>query len=260
VTLALTVLGGSPAWPNPGQAASGYVLEGGEARVLVDCGSGIAAELRARDPGPIDAVIVTHWHADHSFDLVPLHYAYRYGSWHKRQAPVLYVPPGGRQTLDTMASLWGGSLETFTAAFELIEFDPRSELVVGDLRFRFAPSLHYTTCYSVDVSSREGRIVYSGDSGPTERLVDFARGADVFLCEAALRNGPVEGEDRGHLDAREAGEIATRAGVHRLILTHVPAENGEDDVIGQARQEYDGPVELAKPGLRCEVVRSSQRA
>jgi ribonuclease BN (tRNA processing enzyme) len=253
VTLALTVLGGSPAWPNAGQAASGYVLEGERGRALVDCGSGIAAELRARDPGPLDAIVITHFHADHCFDLVPLHYAYRYGSWHERPAPILYLPPGGRQTLDTMASIWGGSLETFAAAFELVEFDPRSGLAVGDMDFRFVQSLHYTTCYSVDVSSPAGRIVYSGDSGPTERLVDFARAADVFLCEAALRDGAVDGEDRGHLDAHEAGAIAARAGVRRLVLTHVPAENGGEEVLRQARAAYDGPVELARPGLRCEV-------
>ena len=253
MTLALTVLGGSPAWPNPGQAASGYVVEGDRGRVLVDCGSGIAAELRAHDPGPLDAVVITHFHADHCFDLVPLHYAYRYGSWRERPAPVLYLPPGGRQTLDTMASIWGGSLETFAAAFELLEFDPRGGVVVGDLHFRFAQSLHYTTCYSVEISSPSGTIVYSGDSGPTERLVEFARDADLFLCEAALRNGSVDGEDRGHLDAREAGVIAARAGAARLVLTHVPAENGDDEVLSQARQAYEGPVELARPGLRCEV-------
>jgi len=79
--LSWTVLGGSPAWPNPGQAASGYLLESEERRMLIDCGSGIAQELRAVNPPPLTDILITHFHADHWFDLVPLHYAFRYGSW-----------------------------------------------------------------------------------------------------------------------------------------------------------------------------------
>ena len=94
--LRLTVLGGSPAWPNPGQAASGYLVETERVRMLVDCGSGVATELRAHDPGPLTDIVISHFHADHWFDLVPLHYAHRYGSWADRPHANLYLPPGGR--------------------------------------------------------------------------------------------------------------------------------------------------------------------
>ena len=98
--LALTVLGGSPAWPNPGQAASGYLVESARSRVLLDCGSGIASELRAHDPGPLTDIVISHFHADHWFDLVPLHYVFRYGIWKDRPRPALHLPPGGRTVLD----------------------------------------------------------------------------------------------------------------------------------------------------------------
>ena len=113
--LALTVLGGSPAWPNHGQAASGYLVESARSRVLLDCGSGIASELRAHDPGPLTDIVISHFHADHWFDLVPLHYAYRYGSWSDRPRASLHLPPGGRSVLDRVAAVWDGSVETFEA-------------------------------------------------------------------------------------------------------------------------------------------------
>ena len=105
MSLTLTVLGGSPALPNPGQAASGYVIESDTTRLLMDCGSGIAAELRARDPGPLTAIAISHFHADHWFDLVPLHYAYLFGDWNTRPHPELHLPPGGRDILDSVDPL-----------------------------------------------------------------------------------------------------------------------------------------------------------
>ena len=251
--LVLTVLGGSPAWPNPGQAASGYLVESDQARVLLDCGSGIASELRAHDPGPLTDIVISHFHADHWFDLVPLHYAYRYGSWSDRPHATLHLPPGGRSVLDRVAAVWDGSVETFEAAWTVTEYDPDVDLRIGDMRFTFAPSLHYTTCYSIKIDAGTSTIAYSADTAPTERLARFAHGADLFLCEASLKDARGDSTERGHMDATEAGREAARARVKRLLLTHVPAENGGDEVIEKARAEYSGPVEIAHPGLRIEV-------
>jgi len=253
MTLALTVLGGSPAWPNPGQAASGYVVESARSRVLLDCGSGIASELRAHDPGPLTDIVISHFHADHWFDLVPLHYAYRYGSWSDRPRASLHLPPGGRSVLDRVAAVWDGSVETFEAAWNVEEYDPQLDMRLGDMRFSFAPSLHYTTCYSIKIDAGGSTIAYSADTAPTERLARFAHGADLFLCEASLKDAKGDSTERGHMDATEAGREAARAGVKRLLLTHVPAENGSGEVIERAAAEYSGPIEIAHPGLRIEV-------
>jgi ribonuclease BN (tRNA processing enzyme) len=251
--LRLMVLGGSPAWPNPGQAASGYLVETDTVRMLVDCGSGIASELRARDPGPLTDIVISHFHADHWFDLVPLHYAHRFGSWSDRPRATLHLPPGGRAVLDTVAAVWDGSVETFEAAWDLVEFDPQSDLRIGDLRLSFAPTRHYTTCYSIKIAGPGATIAYSADTAPTERLARFAQGADLFVCEAALRDAGDDSEERGHMDPAEAGREAARAGAARLLLTHVPSENGDDRVLAMARAEYDGPVEIARPGLTVNL-------
>jgi ribonuclease BN (tRNA processing enzyme) len=253
VGLVWTVLGGSPAWPNPGQAASGYLLESDGQRVLVDCGSGIASELRAVDPGPLTAIVISHFHADHWFDLVPLHYAYRFGSWADRPKPPLHLPPGGRDVLDTVAAVWDGSVESFDQAFDISEYDPHGDLHMGDLVFTFAPCLHYTTCYSMKITSPAGVVVFSADTAPTERLGRFAHGADLFICEAALKAAAGDSPDRGHMDAEEAVSAALQAEAKRLLLTHVPAENDHAAVLELAQREFNGPVDVAHPGLRIEV-------
>ncbi len=251
--LTWTVLGGSPAWPNPGQAASGYVLESATDRLLIDCGSGIASELRDHDPGPLDAIVISHFHADHWFDLVPLHYAYRYGSWSTRPRPSLHLPPGGRDVLDTVASVWDGSAETFDAAFDVHEYDPHTGLRIGELVLTFAPCLHYTTCYSIRFATVDTTIVYSADTAPTERLERFAHGADLFVCEASLRDAAGDSTERGHMDAAEAVAAARHAAARRLLLTHVPAENDHAAVLELAREGFDGAVDVAHPGLRIQV-------
>jgi ribonuclease BN (tRNA processing enzyme) len=124
---------------------------------------------------------------------------------------------------------------------------------LGDMRFSFAPSLHYTTCYSIKIDAGGSTIAYSADTAPTERLARFAHGADLFLCEASLKDAEGDSTERGHMDATEAGREAARAGVKRLLLTHVPAENRSDEVIERAAAEYSGPIEIAHPGLRIEV-------
>ena len=155
--------------------------------------------------------------------------------------------------LDTVASVWDGSAETFDAAFDVSEYDPIADLHLGELRFTFAPCLHYTTCYSIKIAGPEKTIVYSADTAPTERLSRFAHDADLFLCEAALLDASTDSKERGHMDTREAATAARRARVGALLLTHMPEENDQQAMIELAKTIYDGPVDVARPGLRYEL-------
>ena len=149
---------------------------------------------------------------------MPLHYAHRFGSWSDRPHATLHLPPGGRNVLDTVAAVWDGSVETFEAAWDIQEFDPQADLRVGELRLSFAPTRHYTTCYSIKIDAPDATIAYSADTAPTERLARFAHGADLFVCEASLSDASTDSGERGHMDAAEAGREAARAGVDRLLL------------------------------------------
>ena len=155
--------------------------------------------------------------------------------------------------LDTVAAVWDGSVETFEAAWNIEEFDPQADLRIGDLRLSFAPTRHYTTCYSIKIDAPAASIAYSADTAPTERLARFAHGADLFVCEASLSDASTDSGERGHMDAAEAGREAARAGAARLLLAHVPFENGAERVLTMARAEYSGPIEIAAPGWTIEL-------
>src|SRR3982751_244217 len=118
----LTVVGCSPAWPNPGGAQSGYLVESAHGRLLLDCGPGVLPRLRAAEGWPrIDAIAITHLHLDHWGDLVPWVGGLQFGPAAELPRPLLFLPPGGRETL---ARLGGdlGSRDMFESTFQIEEY------------------------------------------------------------------------------------------------------------------------------------------
>jgi ribonuclease BN (tRNA processing enzyme) len=225
--LRLTVAGCSPAWPNPGGAQSGYVVESGAGAVLLDCGPGVLARLRARHPWPEpDAIVITHFHLDHWGDLVPWVWGafYRDGDGHRPHLPALCLPPGGRDRLEHFGGLLGFP-DMFERAFACAEYTPGVAFEAGGCRITARRVQHYEVeAYALHVTDGERTLVYSGDSGPSDALVSAARGADLFLCEATLRSGDLDGEPRGHLSLDEAVAAFEASGAKALLLTHRPVE------------------------------------
>jgi ribonuclease BN (tRNA processing enzyme) len=214
----LTVIGSSPAWPNPGSAQSGYLLEA-EGSLLLDCGPGVLGRLR-ESRARVDSIAITHFHLDHWGDLVPWAWLNAYGPPDHRLECALWVPPHGRQELARFASFWGNE-NMFEEAFELREFTTDEPFATAgfDVEARRLP--HYTVeSYGFRVSQNARTLAYSGDSAPTRELAELARGADLFLCEATLATGERDGLPRGHLSAEEA--LAAADGP--VLLTHRPIE------------------------------------
>jgi ribonuclease BN (tRNA processing enzyme) len=232
----LTVIGSSPAWPNPGSAQSGYLLEG-EQTLLLDCGPGVLGRLR-QNGSHVDAIAVTHFHLDHWGDLVPWAWLNKYGPVDQRTPCVLWVPPGGTDELATFASFWGNP-NMFEDAFELNEFEPDEPFEAAGIEVVAHRVPHYDLeAYGFRASHNGKTIAYSGDSAPCAELAELARGADLFVCEATLADGVVDGPPRGHLSAQEA--LAAADGP--ILLTHRPVE-------------LPGPegVPLAYDGLTVEI-------
>ena len=204
------------------------------------------------DPEPLTAILITHFHADHWFDLVPLHYAFRYGSWRDRPKPTLHLPPGGRDVLDTVASVWDGSAETFDAAFHLSEYDPGDDLRLGELHSPSRPACTTRLLLGEGRRPADGRSCSRPTRPRPSGSRALHRGRPVCLRGGA--GGRLDdSRERGHMDAAEAGREAFRAGAKRLLLTHVPTENGHEYVRERAGKEYGGPIDLAMLGLRIEV-------
>jgi ribonuclease BN (tRNA processing enzyme) len=238
----LTVVGCSPAWPNPGGAQSGYLLEG-PGRLLLDCGPGVLAKMRERESWPqLDAIAITHWHLDHWGDLVPWVWGATLGPGRDVKTPQLWVPPEGQEMLNAIGGRLGRP-EMFEDAFELHEFAEGQSFHAAGFEVTAHRVLHYQLVAFGFRAAVNGTVIgYSGDSGPSDGLVDVARDADLFVCEATLLQPNPEGGTRGHLSADEALAAFEASGAKRLLITHRPFE-----------RPLDGTFELARDGLEIDV-------
>jgi ribonuclease BN (tRNA processing enzyme) len=260
----VTVLGKSPAWQDAAGACSGYLVEEQDFRLLMDCGNGVFSKLRRIcDYVDIDAVLISHLHADHFLDLVPYSYALCYAP---RQQPVpvagwpgtdnparpqLYAPSGAAEMFRRIAGCFGNE-ELVEHAFALHEYQSLDELTIGPLRVRFCEVPHYTTTNAIELSSNGSRFTFSADCSPNEQLVRFAQDTDVLMIEATLPR-PERTGIRGHLTPGEAGEHGKLAGAHRLVLTHYSDEMDPEWARAQAVETFGGPVELAEEGAVYSV-------
>jgi ribonuclease BN (tRNA processing enzyme) len=233
----LEVVGCSPAWPNPGGAQSGYLLEG-PGRLLLDCGPGVLARMREQNGWPdVDVIAITHFHLDHWGDLVPWVWGRMYGLGHDLKTPELWIQSGGARILALFGEHFGMP-DMFERTFEVREYEEDQEFEAAGLRVLPVRLPHYTLrTFGFRVSNENTTLAYSGDSGPSERLAELARDVDLFLCEATLEHGDLDGQPRGHLSLEEACEAYEASGAKRLLITHRPLELPIEDSLEQA---YDG--------------------
>jgi ribonuclease BN (tRNA processing enzyme) len=245
----LTVLGCSGSVPGPASPASGYVVEHEGFRVVVDLGPGAAGALlddAAHAAPRVDAVLISHLHADHCLDLVSLATALRYGR-HPASAPTpVFGPVGLRERIVTAYGYDAGLDELFG----FVEDDVPAEL--GPFAIATATMNHPVPTSGFRLTAGGRSIAYSADTGESPDLVALAEGADVLLCEATYAPGdPVV--PNLHLSGRDAGEHASRAGVGRLFVTHVPPWSSPTVAVDEALAVFDGPVEAVVAGGVYEV-------
>jgi ribonuclease BN (tRNA processing enzyme) len=231
----LTVVGCSPAWPNPGGAQSGYLVEG-PGRLLLDCGPGVLGRLREREPWPrVDAIAITHFHLDHWGDLVPWVWGSRFGPGHDCEQPRLLLPPGGAALLGGLGARLG-SEDMFESAFRIDEYAEGEPFEAAGFQLTAVRVPHYSIeSYAFRVANERTVLAYSGDSGPSDRLAELARDADLFVCEATLLHD--EPDPRGHLSLEEAQDAFAASGARRLLVTHRPLERPVGEGVEQA---HDG--------------------
>ncbi|MCA1588577.1 MAG: MBL fold metallo-hydrolase [Chloroflexi bacterium] len=252
----LTVLGRSPARPNPGEACAGYLVEGGGVRLLVDIGPGVVAQLlRQSHPDELDAVVVSHMHPDHMLDLVTLRYVYPWRSRPRDERLRVIVPPGSSEQLVDLAR-GVGSAKFLDDAFRLSEHDGRATMTFGRMTLTPVETQHYIPCWGFRAEADERLLAYTADTGPSDDLLHLATEADLLVSEATLRSVDEDAappQQRGHLLPAEAGNAARAAGARRLLLTHLPVEEGAAWALEQATTAYGREVEVAEPLRSYEV-------
>jgi ribonuclease BN (tRNA processing enzyme) len=254
----LTPIGTSPAWYNPGEPNSGFLLEGNGVRVLVDCGSGVVSRYLALFGAdkPIDAIVLSHVHADHCFDLVPLKYGIDFGTlgdW----SPELWLPPGARDRLTRLVAAWDEDFSYFEETYAVREYDVDAAFDVGPFSVTALDVPHYIESKALRFELEGTSFGYSSDLGPTPAIAPFMHGVDLLLAEAAYsEDGNLELAGRGHITATEAGRIAQEAGAHSLLLTHVPEElDFERSRAAASAAFHGGPVHVARSGERYDIAR-----
>jgi ribonuclease BN (tRNA processing enzyme) len=244
----LTVVGCSGSGPGPKSPASSYLVEHDGFRLLLDLGNGAFGALQGlADPDTVDALFLSHLHADHCLDVAPFVVWHRYSGRASGRRIPLFAPAGADRRL---ALAYDGEEADLTDVFDFAVVGPDS-FTIGPFAVETARTAHPVECYAVRVTADGRSLVYTGDTGACDRVVQLARGADVLLAEAAHPPGP-DLPAGLHLTGREAGEHAAAAGVARLLLTHVPAWVDE---IGQlfAASAVFSETELVRQGATYEV-------
>lgn len=219
--LRVTVLGCGTAVPHPATPAAGYLVEWETTVLLLDIGQGVVRRLeRILDPRRLAGIVVGHMHADHFLDLAALRYLFPWAEHADALLPV-HLPPGGAPRLGVLADAVSERTGFFETAFAIDEYEPDLPLSIGPLVLRFQLARHYVPAWGVSVEAPDGtRVVYTGDTGPSEAMTAFAHGADLLLVEAALRHAEDDDPQRGHLTVEEAIELATRAEARTALLVH----------------------------------------
>ena len=246
----LTVVGCAGSFPNANSPASCYLIEapyeGRTYRLVLDLGSGALGNLqRYCDLRDIDAIAISHLHADHFFDLSGF---YVFSKYHPdgalAQIPVL-APAGTAERL----ALASGIAEPvgMTEQFGFLDCGDDATVQLGPFAVTSRLVDHPVPAFAMRVATDSHTLVYSGDTGPTETLVELADGADLFLCEASFVESATNPPNI-HLTGAEAGDFATRAKVKRLLVTHIPAWTDRAEVEADVKSTWDGPCELVSAG------------
>lgn len=248
----LTVLGTGTARPVAETAASGILVQTATTAVLFDIGSGIASRLEASiGVTALDGLVVGHMHADHWIDIAPLRYRFPWGERSARPLSV-HLPPGGREKLDHLATVISERPGFFEAAFDVHEYRSADPFQIGDIVIRPHPVGHYVPAWSMEITGPGGeRVVYAGDMGPSEAVIELARGADLLILEATLDTDEFDDVPRGHMTAEEAVDHALRSDVPCALLVHYPFERL--DAIRVVCAPTAGRVQPALPRMEIEV-------
>jgi ribonuclease BN (tRNA processing enzyme) len=238
----------------PERSCAGYLLEAPELRLLIDCGSGVTrrlAELGVDWPN-ITHVALTHFHIDHHGDLPTLIFAWKYGFLPPRSAPVEIIGPvGTAELLERLAGAYGEWVTAPGFTVSIREIAPGETLdLPGGTRLgaHQVPHEPESVAYCIERGGR--RIIYTGDTGPSDDLAAWAHGCDLLVSECSL---PSAMGIPGHLTPEQCGELAAAAAPKQLALTHFYPPVEAVDIRGIIGARYAGPLTLATDGWYIEI-------
>jgi ribonuclease BN (tRNA processing enzyme) len=242
----LTVLGCYGPYPPAGGACSGYLVQENGCNILLDCGNGVLSRLQEFvDFYKLDAVMVSHLHADHISDLMIMRYGLEIAvKMGLRDKPLpLYSPPEPAIEFERLP---------YKNAYQLIPLEEKYTLRIGPFTVTTAAGVHAVPALGFRLETDKGVLVYSGDTENHKALVELARDADLFLCEANYLEEDINSGLPNHLSAGQAAAIAAEAGAARLLLTHIYPARDRSRYLAEARQYY-AAAELANERVTYDL-------
>ena len=230
------IIGCDGSYPGKNGATSGFLVTDGDDALQLDMGCGVLPRLMAlMDPAKLNAVILTHWHNDHVSDMLTLQY---YLLLNKKRLTVL-APPEGHQIRDLLTGDEFDFLDIATAG-QAGGFDVNAVKVA-----------HPTPAYAIKIK-KDGRVlVYTGDTAGGDGLTAFCRYADLLVCDSTFTKAQSK-PGLPHFTAAQAGALARKAEVKRLVLTHFPPDSEHEVLTREAQEEFPRAIP-AKPGLTISL-------
>jgi len=234
----IEILGYWGGYPKDGGATTGYLITTDEGKILLDCGSGVLSKLSTKTKvEELSGVILTHLHYDHMSDIGVLQYAAFGALRNKRMIDKIkvYAPNEPKNFWDFIQN----------ENVDSIPITEESHIQIAGAEIEFLSVKHTIPCYAVKISYKGQVFVFSADTEYIDSLIDFARGADLFFCEATICEGSVHTVGKGHMDAEQAATIAKNAGVKTLVLTHLPHDGNFGLMKETASSIFEGTVYMA---------------
>lgn len=246
-TMRLRVLGSSGTYPSKGAPASGFLLEQEETRLIMDLGPGSFTALTGdRTIDEVTAMVISHGHLDHCSDLLAWYHAGRYGV--VRRPPITAYAPDG--VFDRVQDFVRHSDEEMRMVFDHHLVGPGDAGGIGDIALSFSDATHPVPTVATRATAQGKSLVYTGDTGWSDDVVELAMRADVLLCDATTLENFMPDV---HCTPAVAGKMAAEARVERLLLTHLREDVETDRAIDQASKEYPGPIQVVRAGDVIEV-------
>jgi ribonuclease BN (tRNA processing enzyme) len=249
-SMKITVLGGCGAWPAAGQACSGYLVEEGDFRLLIDPGYATVPRLLQRvNPEQVDAVFVTHGHPDHCADLNPL---LRARTLRDSPSPALNVHalPGA---LDAVLALDRPGMLDGAVVVRIFDGGDRFTIGPFDVETWLLP--HSVPNAGVRLTANGVVLAYTGDTGPSPGVIELAHGADLLIAESSFAEVVPKGSAGFLSSAWDIGQEAAHAGAMRLLLTHLLPGTDPAAAVEAARRSYGGRTDVASGGFEVDLAR-----
>ena len=252
----VTILGSGTCVPSLKRSSCSVLIQVGASKLLFDSGPGTMRRLLEAQTSIFDIthIFYSHFHPDHSGEFVPFIFATKYPDSSLRKNPLTVT--GGHGLLyfyERLKTVYGQWIELAPGLLEIIEFDNEKPdtITFEDFTVNTAPVQHIEESIAFRVVSRDGfSAVYTGDTDYTESIIDLAKDADLLICECAL---PDKLKTKGHLTPSLAGDLAAKAAVRKLVLTHFYPQCDEADITAECRKTYSGPLVLAEDLMEIKL-------